>query len=165
MQNDVMCRRLPFKLFEKHVICMQQHWKWSKSKNCECCHHHSLFKGHNVNVNTVVLNCPKCNQCHKCQVLRMFSKCHDNFPKIWKFSENLKIFKNSENFPKIWKFSKILKNFWKSEKFLKIFRKSENFPKIWKFSENLKSFRKSEKFPKIWKVSENLKSFQKSENG
>ena len=37
-------------------------------KNCECCHHHSLFKGHNVNVNTVVLNCQKCNQCHKCQV-------------------------------------------------------------------------------------------------
>ena len=37
-------------------------------KNCECCHHHSLFKGHNVNVNTVVLNCQKCNLCHKCQV-------------------------------------------------------------------------------------------------
>ena len=28
-------------------------------KNCECCHHHSLFKGHNVNVNIVVLNCQK----------------------------------------------------------------------------------------------------------
>ena len=38
-------------------------------KNCECCHHHSLFKGHNVNVNIVVLNCQKCNQCLKCQVL------------------------------------------------------------------------------------------------
>ena len=25
-------------------------------KNCECCHRHSLFKGHNVNVNIVVLN-------------------------------------------------------------------------------------------------------------
>ena len=37
-------------------------------KNCECCHHHSLFKGHNVNVNTIVLKCQKCNQCHKCQV-------------------------------------------------------------------------------------------------
>ena len=37
-------------------------------KNCECCHHHSLFKGHNVNVNIVVLNCQKCNQCLKCQV-------------------------------------------------------------------------------------------------
>ena len=65
----------------------------------------------------------------KCQVLRMFSKCHENFPKIWKFSENLKIFKNSENFQKFWKFS-------------------ENFPKIWKFSENLKIFRKSKIFPK-----------------
>ena len=37
-------------------------------KNCECCPHHSLFKGHNVNVNIVVLNCQKCNQCLKCQV-------------------------------------------------------------------------------------------------
>ena len=37
-------------------------------KNCECCHHRSLFKGHNVNVNIVVLNCQKCNQCLKCQV-------------------------------------------------------------------------------------------------
>ena len=30
-------------------------------KNCECCHHHSLFKGHNVIVHIVVLNCQKCN--------------------------------------------------------------------------------------------------------
>ena len=37
-------------------------------KNCECCPHHSLFKSHNVNVNIVVLNCQKCNQCLKCQV-------------------------------------------------------------------------------------------------
>ena len=28
----------------------------------------SLFKGHNVNVDIVVLNCHKCNQCLKCQV-------------------------------------------------------------------------------------------------
>ena len=28
-------------------------------KNCECCHHHSLIKGHNVNVDIVVLNCQK----------------------------------------------------------------------------------------------------------
>ena len=42
---------------------------WQKHrKNCECCHHHSLFKGHNVNVNIVVLNCQKWNQCLKCQV-------------------------------------------------------------------------------------------------
>ena len=26
-------------------------------KNCECCHHHSLFQGHNVNANIVVPNC------------------------------------------------------------------------------------------------------------
>ena len=37
-------------------------------KNCECCHHHSLFTGHNVNVNIVVLNCQIWNQCLKCQV-------------------------------------------------------------------------------------------------
>ena len=37
-------------------------------KNCECCHHHSLFKGHNVNVKIVVPNCQKCYQCLKCQV-------------------------------------------------------------------------------------------------
>ena len=37
-------------------------------KNCECCHHHSLFKDHNVIVNIVVLNCQKYNQCLKCQV-------------------------------------------------------------------------------------------------
>ena len=36
-------------------------------KNCECCPCHSLFKGHNVNVNIVVLNCQKCNLCLKCQ--------------------------------------------------------------------------------------------------
>ena len=37
-------------------------------KNCEWCPRHSLFKGYNVNVNIVVLNCQKCNQCLKCQV-------------------------------------------------------------------------------------------------
>ena len=40
-------------------------------KNCECCPRHSLFKGHNVIVDIVVLNCQKCIQCHKCQV-----SCH-----------------------------------------------------------------------------------------
>ena len=35
-------------------------------KNCECCHHHSLLKGHNVNVKIVVPNCQKCYQCLKC---------------------------------------------------------------------------------------------------
>ena len=37
-------------------------------KNCKRCPCHSLFKGHNVNVNIVVLNCQKCNQCFNCQV-------------------------------------------------------------------------------------------------
>ena len=44
-------------------------WKLeAEFRNCECCPRHSLFKGHNVNVNIVVLNCQKCNQCLKCQV-------------------------------------------------------------------------------------------------
>ena len=34
-------------------------------KNCECCPRYSLFKGHNVIVNIVVLNC---RNCQKCQV-------------------------------------------------------------------------------------------------
>ena len=46
-------------------------------KNCECCHHHSLFKGHNVIVHIVVLNCQKCNQCLKCHV-----SGHKNFQKL-----------------------------------------------------------------------------------
>ena len=37
-------------------------------KNCECCPRPSFFKGHNVIVNVIVLNCQKCNQCLKCQV-------------------------------------------------------------------------------------------------
>ena len=34
-------------------------WRVRKKhrKNCECCHHHSLFQGHNVNANIVVPNC------------------------------------------------------------------------------------------------------------
>ena len=47
------------------VICFISH---KHRKNCECCHHHSIFKGHNVIVHIVVLNCQKCNQCLKCQV-------------------------------------------------------------------------------------------------
>ena len=41
---------------------------WKHRKNCECCHHHSFFKGHNVIVYIVVLNCQKCKKCLKCQV-------------------------------------------------------------------------------------------------
>merc|ERR1712051_50630 len=43
-------------------------FKKKHRKNCECCHHHSVFKGHNAIVHIVVLNCQKCNQCLKCQV-------------------------------------------------------------------------------------------------
>ena len=39
------------------------------------CHHHSLFKGHNVNVKIVVLNCQKCNQCLKSQVTSLWDCC------------------------------------------------------------------------------------------
>ena len=60
---------------------------------------HSLFKGDNVNVNIVVLNCQKCNQCLKCQVSG--HKKSENFQKIWKISKNLKTFQKSENFLKI----------------------------------------------------------------
>ena len=59
-----------------HALYHQMHRLFVKStnfvkhcKNCECCPRHSLFKGHNVNVNIAVLNCQKCNQCLKCQVL------------------------------------------------------------------------------------------------
>ena len=62
----------------------QQRRPWMQSKrpkkhrkNCECCHHHSVFKGHNIIVHIVVLNCQKCNQCLKCQV-----SGHKNFQKI-----------------------------------------------------------------------------------
>ena len=49
--------------------------KWEKHrKNCECCHHHSLFKGHNVIVHIVVFNCQKCNQCLNSQVSSFRSK-------------------------------------------------------------------------------------------
>ena len=44
-------------------VLLQKH-----HKSCECCPRHSLFKGHNVIVNIVVLNCQKCDQCLKCQV-------------------------------------------------------------------------------------------------
>ena len=101
---------------------------------------HSLFKGHNVIGNIVVLNCQQCNQCLKCQVSGHKSLgLLWNFSKIRKCSKTLKFFRKSEIFQKIRKFSKNLK----------IYQKSGNFPKIWKFSENLEIFRKSEKFLKI----------------
>ena len=60
---------LSFLCLPYHLIKCQEDKEFIKQcKNCECCHNHSLFKGHNVNVNIVILNCQKCNQCLKCQV-------------------------------------------------------------------------------------------------
>ena len=44
-----------------HLSFFKFLWKLTHRKSCECCPRHSLFKGHNVNVNIVVLNCQKCN--------------------------------------------------------------------------------------------------------
>ena len=64
-------------MFKEHLSAI---WEGAKHrKNCECCHHHSVFKGHKVIVHIVVLNCQKCNQCLKRQV-----SGHNNFQKIWK---------------------------------------------------------------------------------
>ena len=78
-------------------------------KNCECCHHHSLFKGLNVIVHIVVLNCQKCNQCLKCHV-----SGHKIFQKIWKLLRNLKTFWKSRKKSKKLKFSENLTIFCKS---------------------------------------------------
>ena len=60
-------------------------------KNCECCPRQSLFKGHNVIVNSVVLNC---NWNVKCQV-----SGHKSLGLL--FEDFLQIFRKSEIFPKI----------------------------------------------------------------
>ena len=126
-------------------------YKIKHRKNCECCHHHSVFKGHNVIVHIVVLNCQKCNQCLKCQV-----SGHNNFQKIWQLSKNLKTFQISENFSKIWKLLRNLNIFWKSNFFS---RKSDNFQQI------LNVFKKSVKLSKICqncqKLSKIVKNCQK----
>ena len=79
--------------------------RFKHRKNCECCPRHSLFKGHNVIVNIVVLNCQKCNQCLKCQVSGHESQgllfkgvllMSLSFPKIWNFSNNLNFVHKSE---------------------------------------------------------------------
>ena len=79
--------------------------KCKHRKNCKCCHHHSVFKGHNVIIHIVVLNCQKCDQCFsvKSQVTKTF-KTSENFPQIWKLSKLSKIVKNCQ---KLWKLSKI----------------------------------------------------------
>ena len=118
--TDISFSKLAFKTFQE---------EYSKHrKNCECCHHHSIFKGHNVIVHIVVLNCQKCNQCLKCQV-----SGHKNFQKIWKFSANLKCFpkicqncKNCQKLSKLSKLSKIIKNCQKCSKLLKIVKIVKN---------------------------------------
>ena len=47
-------------------------------KNCECCPRHSLFKGHKVIVNIVVLNCQQC----LISVSQVSSVRSQNFQKI-----------------------------------------------------------------------------------
>ena len=47
-----------------HILLFPNNWNIliKHRKNYECCHHNSVFKGHNVIVHIVVLNCQKCNQ-------------------------------------------------------------------------------------------------------
>ena len=118
-------------------------WYFSKHrKNCECCHHHSLFKGHNVIVHIVVLNCQKCNQCLKCHV-----SGHKNFQKLWKLPKNLKTFRKSENIQKLSKLSKI-------DKIV------ENCQKLSKLSIIVKNYQKCQKWSKSVKTSKKIKKFQ-----
>ena len=53
---------------EFHALFLFSGTEAKHHKNCKCCPRHSLFKGHNVKVNIVVLNCQKCIQRLKCQV-------------------------------------------------------------------------------------------------
>ena len=92
-----------FPIFKKH------------RKNCECCPRHSLFKGQNVIVNIVVLNCQKCNQCLKCQV-----SAHKSLGLLFEGDENLTIFRKSKKIPNIFENLTIFR---KSD----IFRKSKIF--------------------------------------
>ena len=122
-----------------YLFCRKKH-----RKNCECCHHHSLFKGHNVIVHIVVLNCQKCNQCLKCHV-----SGHKNFQKL------SKIFRNCQ------KLSKIVKYWQQLSKIVKIVKKFsivKNFQKISKLSKIVKI----KKLSKIVKIVQKLQNFQKN---
>ena len=110
-------------------------------KNCECCHHHSLFKGHNVIVHIVVLNCQKCNQCLKCHV-----SGHKNFQKLWKLPKNLKTFRKSENIQKL---SKIVK---KNVKIVKIVKNCQHCQKLSNLSKNVKIVKKYQKLSTLSKI-------------
>ena len=84
-------------IYEVYHNCRFKCFSWGfirlkHRKNCECCHHHSLFKGHNVIVHIVVLNCQKCNQCLKCHVSGHKNWNHsENIQKLSKLSKLLKI--------------------------------------------------------------------------
>ena len=81
-RHDVMVGLVPAgcQQFGSLSVLCQANTDCKHRKNCECCHHHSVFKGHNVIVHIVVLNCQKCNQCLKSQV-----SGHKNFQKAKNF--------------------------------------------------------------------------------
>ena len=113
-------------------IQVRERCKIKHRKNCECCHHHSLFKGHNVIVHIVVLNCQKCNQCLKCHV-----SGHKNFQKLWKLPKSLKPFRKSENIQNLLKIVK--KNCQNCQKLLKIVKNCQNFSKFFKIFKIVKN--------------------------
>ena len=84
----------------------------------------------------------------------IFPKIWICWPKIWNFSENLKIVEKSEKFPKIWKISENLKSFWKSEKFLKNKKLSKNLKIFW--VENFRNFWKILAFWKFFRFSKKI---------
>ena len=86
IQISQTCNNNKIKKYEKDLKYKKKH-----CKNCECCPRHSLFKGRNVIVNIVVLNCQTCNQCLKCQV-----SGHKSLELLWNFSKNLNVFRKSE---------------------------------------------------------------------
>ena len=114
-------------------------------KNCECCHK-SAFKGHNVIVHIVVLNCQKCNQCPKCQVSG--NKSFQKFRKSEFFFKNLK----SEIFLKIWQFSANLKCF---TKICQNCQKLSKLSKLSKIVKIIKKFQKKSTIIKIVKIDKN----------
>ena len=70
----------------------------------------SLVIQGSLNVEIVVLNCQKYNQCLKYHV-----SAHKSLELLFEGDENLKFFRKSENFPKIWKLTQNLKIFQKCE--------------------------------------------------
>ena len=66
VRNNHYMKRLTFDNSELPAFLWRWNTFWRRCeikhrKNCECCHHHSVFKGHNAIVHIVVLNCQKCN--------------------------------------------------------------------------------------------------------